>query len=245
MTGIEAIKDNSSSDKLLILKRGITWIEGPGYFGKEIRYIAQEVTAVLLSENKAVHWIDGAHRFNPSTFFEPLRTRDCGLEECLRRLYIGRGFTLHQLHALILRVHQETLLTGASLVVIDGLLAMFLDEQIRRYEGRAILRNCLQTLQKLSKHCAVIVVDGHATSILHQRFKSVLKVHADKHLYGYWQTKRKKFLILKSTADSETVLRLLPKQKDGSQSRLEAFTSIDQVAQHRLLSVDVLPIQME
>ena len=54
-----------------------------------------------------------------------------------------------------------------------------------------------------------------------------------------------KFLILKSTADSETVLRLLPKQKDGSQSRLEAFTSIDQVAQHRLLSVDVLPIQME
>ena len=182
MTGIEAIKDNSSSDKLLILKRGITWIEGPGYFGKEIRYIAQEVTAVLLSENKAVHWIDGAHRFNPSTFFEPLRTRDCGLEECLRRLYIGRGFTLHQLHALILRVHQETMLTGASLVVVDGLLAMFLDEQIRRYEGRAILRNCLQTLQKLSKHCAVIVVDGHATSILHQRFKSVLKVNADKHL---------------------------------------------------------------
>ena len=235
MKGIEAIKENSISDKHLINNRGITWIEGPGYFGKEIRFLAQESTAFLLSENKAVHWIDGAHRFNPSTFFEPLRNRDCGLEEGLRRLYIGRGFTLHQLHALILRVHQETMLTGASLVVVDGLLAMFLDEQIRRYEGRAILRNCLQSLQKLSEHCAVIVIDGHATSILHQRLKSVLELHADKHLCGYWQTKRKKILILQNTADSATILHLLPKQKDEAQSRLESFTSTDQVGQHRLL----------
>lgn len=245
MTGIEGIKENSISRKHLIINKGITWIEGPGHFGKEIRFLVQEATAVLLSDHKAVHWIDGAHRFNPSTFFEPLRTRDCGLEEGLRRLYIGRGFTLHQLHALILRVHQETLLTDASLVVVDGLLAMFLDDQIRKYEGRAILRNCLQTLQKLSEHCAVIVVDGHATSKLHQGFKSTIKVHADKHLYGYWQTKKKKTLILKNTEDPETALHLLPKIEGESQSRLEAFTSTDQVVQHRLLSVDVLPTQME
>lgn len=245
MTDIEAMDSASISPEHLIMKRGITWIEGPGYFGKEIGFLAQETAVILLSEGRTVHWIDGAHRFNPSTFFESLRIRNCGLEEGLRRLYIGRGFTLHQLHALILRAHQEIMITKASLIVVDGLLAMFLDEQIRRYEGRAILRHCLHSLQKLSKHCAVIILDGHAKSRLHQQLKHTVKIHADRHLHGYWQTARKKILILRSATDSQTFLQFLPKVKDESQARLEAFTSIGQVGQPRLLSIDVPPTQME
>lgn len=245
MKEIETRKETLISPERLIMKKGITWLEGPGYFGKEIGFLAQEATTILLSERKIVHWIDGAHRFNPSTFFEPLRNRNSGLEEGLRRLYIGRGFTLHQLHALILRAHQETMITKASLVVVDGLLAMFLDEQIHRYEGRAILRHCLHSLQKLSKHCAVIILDGHARSRLHQQLKHTVKIHADRHLHASWQSKRKKILILRSATGSMTSLRLHPKTKDESQSRLEAFTSTDQVAQHRLLSIDFPPIQME
>ena len=245
MTDIAIRKETSITPEHLIMKKGITWLEGPGYFGKEIGFLAQETAAMLLSESQTVHWIDGAHRFNPSTFFEPLRNRNSGLEEGLRRLYIGRGFTLHQLHALILRAHQETVITKASLVVVDGLLAMFLDEQIRRYEGRAILRHCLHSLQKLSKHCAVIILDGHARSRLHQQLKHTVKIHADQYLQASWQSARKKILILRSATDSKTLLRLLPDTKDESQLRLEAFTSTDQVAQHRLLSIDSPPIQME
>lgn len=245
MSGDEVIKTGSISPEQLILGKGITWIEGPGYFGKEMRFIAQETTAVLLSENKTVHWIDGIHRFNPTTFFEPLRNRNCGLEEGLRRLYIGRGFTLHQLHALILRVHQETMLTKASLVVIDGLLAMFLDDQIRRYEGRSILRHCLHSLEKLSRHCAVIIIDGDTTSMLHKQLKSAVRKHAQRHVYGSWQTPRKKILMLRNGLESETVFRLLPKTKDEFQSKLETFTSTGQVVKHQLRSVDLLPTQME
>jgi hypothetical protein len=245
MNGIEARKVTQILPEHLILSKGITWIEGPGYFGKEMRFLAQETTAVLLSENKTVHWIDGAHRFNPSTFFEPLRKRNCSLEEGLRRLYIGRGFTLHQLHALILRVHQETVLTKASLVVVDGLLAMFLDEQIRRYEGRAILRHCLHSLEKLSEQCPVILIDGHASSRLHQQLKCTVKAHSSRHLLGYWKTSRKEILILRNTLDSETLLQLLPKQIDESQSRLEAFTSTGRVAQHQFLLVDSPSTQTE
>lgn len=245
MTDIEAIKKTPIFPELLIMKRGITWLEGPGYFGKDMRFLARETAAVLLSESHTVHWIDGVNRFDPSTFFESLRNRNCGLEEGLRRLYIGRGFTLHQLHALILRAHQETMLTKASLVVVDGLLAMFLDDQIRRYEGRTILRHCLHSLQKLSKHCAVIITDGHAKSRLHQQLKKTVKIHADRHLHGSWQTARKNILILRSTTDSQTLLRLLPKTKDESQSRLEGFTSIGRVAQHQLLSIDAQSTQRE
>jgi hypothetical protein len=228
MKEIETRKETLISPERLIMKKGITWLEGPGYFGKEIGFLAQEAATILLSESKIVHWIDGAHRFNPSTFFEPLRNRNSGLEEGLRRLYIGRGFTLHQLHALILRAHQETMITKASLVVVDG-----------------ILRHCLHSLQKLSKHCAVIILDGHARSRLHQQLKHTVKIHADRHLHASWQSKRKKILILRSATGSMTSLRLHPKTKDESQSRLEAFTSTDQVAQHRLLSIDFPPIQME
>ena len=245
MRDIEAIKEISISPEHLIMKKGITWLEGPGYFGKEMSFLARETAAALLSRSNTVHWIDGAHRFDPSTFFEPLRNRNRGLEEGLRRLYIGRGFTLHQLHALILRAHQETMLTKASLVVVDGLLAMFLDDQIRRYEGRTILRHCLHSLQKLSKHCTVIILDGYAKSRLHQQLKHTVKLHADRHLQGSWQTARKNILILRSTTDSQTLLRLLPKTKDESQSRLEGFTSTGRVAQHQLLSIDVQSTQKE
>ena len=238
-------KADSISPEQLILTRGITWIEGPGYFGKEMRFIAQEATAVLLSENKTVHWIDGVHRFNPSTFFEPLKNRNCGLEEGLRRLYIARGFTLHQLHALILRVHQETMLTKASLVVVDGLLAMFLDDQIRRYEGRSILRNCLHSLENLSKHCAVIIIDGHSSGMLHKQLKGAVGKHAQRHLHGSWQTPRKKILMIKNGPQSEMFLRLLPKTKDEFQSKLKQFTSTGQVVRHQLLSVDPPSTQME
>ena len=67
--------------------------------------------------------------------FPSMRSLDCPIEDGLRRLYIGRGFTLHQLHALIQRIRHEVALTQASMIVVDGMLAMFLDEQIKRFEA--------------------------------------------------------------------------------------------------------------
>ena len=50
MTDMEAIKKTSILPELLIVERGITWLEGPGYFGKDMRFLARETAAVLLRE---------------------------------------------------------------------------------------------------------------------------------------------------------------------------------------------------
>ena len=101
---------------LQIPSSGITLLEGPGSFGKEVRAVVQSWSVLLLSQGHAVHWIDGGHRFDPSKFFPAMRSLNCSIEESLRRLYIGRGFTLHQLHALIVRVRHELALTKGPLI---------------------------------------------------------------------------------------------------------------------------------
>ena len=87
---------------LQIPSSGITLLEGPGLW-KRGSCCGSELVVLLLSQGHAVHWIDGGHRFDPSKFFPAMRSLNCSIEESLRRLYIGRGFTLHQLHALIVR----------------------------------------------------------------------------------------------------------------------------------------------
>ena len=179
---------------LSIPSTGITLLEGPGFYGKEIRFVVQHWTAILLSQGQAVHWIDGGHRFDPSRFFPVMRSLNCNLEDGLRRLYIGRGFTLHQLHALIRRVRHEVTLTKASMVVIDGMLAMFLDEQIKRFEARSILRHCMDALEELSHTCPVVLLDGKTASPLHQQLKHTMRPYIAQRLRGVWADKKQKKL---------------------------------------------------
>ena len=80
--------------ELRLPSNGITLLEGPGYFGKDVRLVAQHWTTAFLSEGHAIHWIDGSNRFDPTRFFSSLQSRNCNIEDGLRRLYIGRGFTL-------------------------------------------------------------------------------------------------------------------------------------------------------
>ena len=96
--------------------------------------------------------------------FPSMRSLDCPIEDGLRRLYIGRGFTLHQLHALIQRVRHEVALTQASMIVVDGMLAMFLDEQIKRFEARSILRHCMASLEEVGRNCPIVLLDGKTMS---------------------------------------------------------------------------------
>jgi len=46
MKDIETRKETSSSPERLIMKKGITWLEGPGYFGKEIGFLAHETASI-------------------------------------------------------------------------------------------------------------------------------------------------------------------------------------------------------
>ena len=210
--------------ELQIPSTGITLLEGPGYFGKDVRIVVQQWTALLLSQGHAVHWIDGGHRFDPSSFFPLMRSLNCHIEEGLRRLYIGRGFTLHQLHALIARVRHEVTLTKASIIVIDGMLAMFLDEQIKRFESRSILRHCLASLQDLSQSCPVVVLDGKTTSPLHQQLKHTMRPYLSQRLKGQWENQKRRGLRFWNK-DEQYVIDTKP-MMNQHQQRLNELTSI-------------------
>ena len=215
--------------ELQIPSSGITLLEGPGYFGKDVRVVVQNWTALLLSEGHAVHWIDGGHRFDPSGFFPAMRSLNCPIEESLRRLYIGRGFTLHQLHALIARVRHEVALTKASIIVVDGMLAMFLDEQIKRYESRSILRHCLASLRELSECCPVVVLDGKTTSALHLQLKHTMQPYLNQHLQGKWETHKRRTLRFVNNGE-DYLIDIATESNQQGQQRLDRITSIDRDA---------------
>ena len=211
--------------ELRIPSTGITLLEGPGHFGKDGRLLAQHWTSILLSRGHAVHWIDGGHRFDPSGFFPSMRSLDCPIEDGLRRLYIGRGFTLHQLHALIQRVRNEVVLTQASMIVVDGMLAMFLDEQIKRFEARSILRHCMASLEEVGRNCPIVLLDGKATSPLHQQLKQTMRPYIRHRLKGTWNDREKTTLRLTS---STGVYQMTMKEPSHpiAQQQLNHFTSI-------------------
>ena len=214
--------------ELRLPSNGITLLEGPGYFGKDVRVIAQHWTTAFLSEGHAIHWLDGSNRFDPTRFFSSLQSRNCNIEEGLRRLYIGRGFTLHQLHALIMRVRHEVVLTNASMIVIDGIMAMFLDEQIKRFEARSILRHCLALLQDVATRCPVIVLDGQATSNIHRQLKQTMRPYLNHQVRATWEDKKHRKLKF-SSIDGHVTLDMNSKPTDEGIQRLQAFTSTDPI----------------
>ena len=176
-------------------------------------------------EGHAVHWIDGGHRFDPSKFFPAMRSLNCPIEDGLRRLYIGRGFTLHQLHALIQRVRHEVALTQASMIVVDGMLAMFLDEQIKRFEARSILRHCMTSLEEVGRNCPIVLLDGKTMSPLHQQLKHTMRPYVRHRLQGTWGDREKTTLRLTSSTGVYQVTLKQPSHPIAQQ-QLNQFTSI-------------------
>ena len=88
-----------------------------------------------------------------------------------------------------MRVRHEVVLTNASMIVIDGIMAMFLDEQIKRFEARSILRHCLALLQDVATRCPVIVLDGQATSNIHRQLKQTMRPYLNHQVRATWKTK--------------------------------------------------------
>tara|TARA_B100000003_G_scaffold12778_1_gene10607 strand:- start:329 stop:1006 length:678 start_codon:yes stop_codon:yes gene_type:complete len=212
--------------ELQLPSTGITLLEGPGFFGKEVRIVAQQWTTAFLSQGHAIHWIDGGNRFDPTQFFSSLQSLNCNTEDCLRRLYIGRGFTLHQLHALIIRIRHEIALTKAPIVVIDGIMSMFLDEQIRRFEARSILRHCLTLLQDVSAQCSVILLDGRTASNIHRQLKQTMRPYLSHELRAAWEDRGHTKLKFSGT-NGQVILEMNTTQTGAGIRQLQPFTSID------------------
>jgi hypothetical protein len=169
-------------------------LAGPGHAGRGMRPVAEHWVAHALAAGHTVHWVDGACRIDPSRLLAPLARLQADTEACLARLYLSRGFTLHQLDKQIERLSQEVQLTRSPMIVVDGLLAMHEDDAIKRLESRTLLKRHARVLQRLAQHhrvAVVIITEQRARTPHLGRLLRHLHVRCDHHLLGEWQGSRR------------------------------------------------------
>ena len=129
------------------------------------------------------------------------------------------------------------------MIVVDGMLAMFLDEQIKRFEARSILRHCMASLEEVGRNCPIVLLDGKTMSPLHQQLKHTMRPYVRHRLKGAWDDREKTTLRLSSstafTSDHETT-----KPSDSS-TQLNHFTSSVPTEQLAAQAVALLTNQTE
>jgi len=167
---------------------------GPGRSGKSMRTVSEHWVACALARGEVVHWVDGACRIDPARFIPLLEFLEADVEACLARLYLSRGFTLHQLDRQLERLPDELAITRSPMVVVDGLLAMHNDDAISPLESRTLLRRHVHILRKLvhKRQTAVVAITGRADgSHTNTRHIEYIQRHAQNHLEGRWQGRRR------------------------------------------------------
>jgi hypothetical protein len=175
-------------------------LTGPGRAGKSMRPVAEHWVAEALVHGETVHWVDGACRIDPARLLPTLASLGADTEACLSRLYLSRGFTLHQLDRQLERLPHELEITRSPLLVVDGLLAMHEDEAIKRLESRTLLRRHIALLSRLAQHhraAVVVITEAHGRTVHQRRLLQQVHRHAHHHLVGHWRgTRRKRTLYL-------------------------------------------------
>lgn len=180
------------------LRGQIYHLSGPGRAGKNMRNISEHWVACALARGEVVHWVDGACRIDPARFIPLLEFLEADVEACLARLYLSRGFTLHQLDRQLERLSNELAITRSPMVVVDGLLAMHNDDAVSSLESRTLLRRHVHILRELAhrKQTAVIAITGRADDPgTHTRHVQYVQRHAQNHLEGRWQGRRRRRLL--------------------------------------------------
>jgi len=181
------------------LRGGIYHLQGAGRVGSSMRKYAEAWCVSTLKRGECVHWIDGASRIDPARILAVFPAGEQSSQDHLHRLFIGRGFTVHQLATLVERLTREVSITSSPLVVIDGPIAMHLDRQVGDHEARCLMRRILNQLRELARslNVAVIIITAHkGKSKRHQNLLSLVEHEADQHLIEHSSIRRNAPLLL-------------------------------------------------
>jgi hypothetical protein len=146
------------------IRGAVYQLRGPGHAGRSMRQYAEMWTVAALMRGESVHWIDGASRMNPTRILKRFPSNQPSALNHLHRLYVGRGFTVHQLATLVERLPREVSITTSPLVVIDAPIAMHLDRQVGDYEARCLMSRIVDRLQQVAEdhNVAVLIITGSA-----------------------------------------------------------------------------------
>jgi hypothetical protein len=220
-------------------------LAGPGRSGASMRPVVEHWVVQALSIGQTVHWIDGACRIDPGRFIPLLRQQGAPIEPALSRLFLSRGFTLHQLDHQIERLSAEIAITQSRLIVVDGLLTMHQDDAVRRRESRVLLRRHLTLLTQLAheRHLAVVVITAshHDDRHLQNRLVDVHRA-SHNHLIGRRAGRtRRSTLVLhhprsgrsgpwKPPRNAQTMFRVLPRDRSTGRQRIQYPVLADEAA---------------
>lgn len=133
-------------------------IEGPRQLS--LRFVI-EMLCEEISSDSPVYWVDGGMSLDPSALIRPLSARGMPASR-IELLRACRAFTAHQMVDLLRRLDGEIRTCAyrekPRLVVITDLTKMFADRQLIEAESRAMLKECLDTIQTLSRNMNLLFV---------------------------------------------------------------------------------------
>ncbi len=123
-----------------------------------------------LAQRAPLKVIDGGNHFNAYRLAKAIRSQGVDPTPILRRVYISRSFTCHQLAACLASVSVQSF----PLVVLD-FLATFQDENVPLYERKRLFSTCITRLKQVAL-CNPILVTAKAN---HAEFIESLLANSD------------------------------------------------------------------
>ena len=131
-------------------------LRGPSFVGLQVapREMPMVLAGVarLLAGERVIYCADGCNRFDAYRFSHWARCMGLDPQEVLSRVYLSRAFTVHQMAALATREFPRLPTDPRPpLVVVLGVEALFLDEQLPRFEREHLFRKTMDSLAGLRR----------------------------------------------------------------------------------------------
>jgi hypothetical protein len=124
-----------------------------------VTYLALYMVFAGAVRRMPVIFLDGGNSFNPFLISKLARKAGLRPEELLRRIYISRAFTCHQMQALVVdRLEGALKKYSTTVAIISGLLDTFYDQDVPFNEAYALLQPATSEIVRLAGNGAHILL---------------------------------------------------------------------------------------
>jgi hypothetical protein len=123
-----------------------------------------------------VVFVDGGNTFRLYKVSHIGQLHELDPSEVLRRIFISRAFTAHQMTSMILdKLEEVALKYDAKLVIVSDIAGLYLNKDVQAEESREVFSQVAARLSKLAEENSLIVI---ATYLPHYRSRLNAFLHA-------------------------------------------------------------------